>query len=66
VCNNQNRKSCWVSNAHQDVIDTQFSHLWELTYSMRTFFVLIEALYTVAEERAIYLRLREEGLLDNG
>lgn len=64
MCARSNRKSCWVFNAHQDVIDTQFSHMWELTYSMRTFFILIEATYTVLEERAIYQRLQEEGLMD--
>jgi hypothetical protein len=39
--------------------------MWEFTYSMRTFFNLIEEAYTVAEEKAIYLRLRREGLLDH-
>lgn len=65
MCANQNRMSCWVFNAHQDVIDSQFSHMWELTYSMHTFFSLIEATYTIIEERAIYLQLKREGLLDN-
>jgi hypothetical protein len=65
MCRKSNRMSCWVFNAHQDVIDSQFSHMWELTYSMHSFFILIEATYTVLEERAIYQRLKAEGLLDN-
>lgn len=57
--------SCWVHKADKDTIDTMFTCLWEFTYSVRTFFNLIEETYTVLEERAIYLRLRKEGLLDN-
>jgi hypothetical protein len=65
VCSNPNRDPCWVLEAHQDTIDTVFIHMWEFTYSVRTFFNLIEDAYTVIEERAIYLRLKREGLLDN-
>jgi hypothetical protein len=65
VCSNPNRNSCWVLEAPQDTIDTVFIHMWEFTYSVRTFFNLIEVAYTVIEERAIYLRLKREGLLDN-
>lgn len=64
MCVNPNQNPCWALSAHQDVVDTVFSHLWEITYSMRTFFILIEEAYTVAEERAIYQRLSREGLLD--
>lgn len=65
MCVNQNRMSCWVFNAHKDVIDSQFAHMWEYTYSQWTFFSLIEETYSIVEERAIYQRLRREGLLDN-
>lgn len=65
MCADPNKKSCWVLKADQDEIDSVFSCMWEFTYSMRTFFILIEETYTVLEERAIYLRLRREGLLDN-
>lgn len=65
MCADRNRKSCWVKQADQDTIDAVFSCMWEFTYSMRTFFNLIEEAYTVAEEKAIYLRLRREGLLDH-
>jgi hypothetical protein len=65
MCANPSNNSCWVHKADQDTVDTVFSCMWEFTYSMRTFINLIEAAYTVAEERAIYLRLSNEGLLDN-
>lgn len=66
MCAPQSRMSpCWVHETDQDTIDTVFSCMWEFAYSMRTFFNLIEALYTVAEEKAIYQQLSREGLLDN-
>jgi hypothetical protein len=65
VCAKPNRTSCWVTKVEQDVIDTVFSRMWEVTYSMYTFFILIEMAYTVAEEKAIYQQLSNEGLLDN-
>lgn len=65
MCANPKKPSCWVLSVDKDVIDTVFACMWEYTYSARSFFNLIERAYTVAEEKAIYLRLSREGLLDN-
>lgn len=58
-------RQCWNCTLSDDEIMSIFVHMWECTYSVHTFFNLIEATYTVAEEKDIYLRLSREGLLDN-
>lgn len=65
MCANPKKSSCWVLNVEKDVIDTVFTCMWEHNYSVHSFFNLIERAYTVAEEKAIYLRFKREGLLDN-
>lgn len=67
MCANPNPNLFWVLQAEQAVIDMVFSCMWEFTYSMRTFIYLVESgsIYTVVEEREIYLQLNREGLLDN-
>lgn len=63
MCTKPNKMSCWVTKVEQDVIDVVFGRMWEFTYSMHTYFLLIERTYTVAEEKAIYQQLSNEGLL---
>lgn len=65
MCAKPSSMSCWVTKVEQDVVDLVFGRMWEFTYSMHTYFLLIEHTYTVAEEKAIYRQLKAEGLLDN-